>query len=108
MLGAEQEEAAPRGMWGPGATSPPLSPSGGGVAGTAQPPRTEPGAAGEFTKASWPSCLQAGTSGRGSGMGGAPQGRVGSRAIKKVDPGVRQTWIQVLALSLACDLGQVP
>lgn len=80
MLGAEQEEAAPRGTWGPGAASPPLSPSGGGVAGTAQLPHTEPGAAHRFTKASWPSCLQAGTSGRGSGMGGAPPGQGGEQS----------------------------
>lgn len=44
-------------------------------------------------KASWPSCLQAGTSvvggGGCSGMRGKPQSRAGSRVIRQVDTGVR-------------------
>lgn len=40
---------------------------------------------------------------------GERQDRLGSRMVHKVGPGVRQTWMQVLVLSLACvTLGKFP
>ena len=90
MVMAEQKETAPQGARGLWAASPPLSQSAGAggcraqgqeaVAAQAELPQATPGAGCRFTKASWPSNLQAGTSGWGSVMGRETPGPGGEQS----------------------------